>query len=435
MPIDIVMPRLSDTMEEGRILKWLKREGDTVKKGEAIAEVETDKANMELEAFDSGVMDRILLGEGESAPVGQVIAYLKPLAAVAAARPAAEEKAPERMEAKAETKREAAPPPLPPAPHAEAAQPPTAKPGEEEKIKASPLARRIAEERGVDLAKVEGTGPEGRVTREDVLGYLREMEETRAVPERVAPARPAAPAPQPEITPAGPAKITGARAVDLTRMQATIAKRMVHSKTTVPHYYVTTEVDMAEAKRFVENAKAALGQETEITYTHLIVKASAMALAKFPQVNASYVEGKIEFHDRVNVGIAVALPDGLLVPVIHDCQGKGLKQIASEARELATQVRSGQLAAQDFEGGTFTVSNLGMFDVDHFAAIINTPESAILCVGSMRPKPSIVDGQIAVRQKMKLSLSCDHRVYYGATAAQFLQELKRLMENPLNLVL
>lgn len=434
MAIDIVMPRLSDTMEEGRVLRWLKREGDTVKKGEAIAEIETDKANMELEAFDSGVVEKIVVGEGETAPVGQVIAYLRPMAAVPAGPPPAEAVAPE--------KKEAPPPPPAAAPRPpEAPPPPVAKPPEEERIKASPLARRIAQERGIDLSQVEGTGPEGRITREDVLGFIRKMEEAAEARERAAaPAlRPAPPPvaapPAPEAKPPSAAEIEGARLVELTRMQATIAKRMTHSKATIPHFYVTTEIDMSKAREFLNDANAAAGEEVRIGFNDLILKATALALARFPHVNASHVDGKTEFHDRINLGIAVALPDGLMVPVVHDCQKKSLREIAVEAAEIIDRVRSGRLTAADFEGGTFTVSNLGMFDVDHFAAIINPPESAILSVGSVKPIPSVVDGQVAIRDKMLVTLSCDHRVYYGATAAQFLQELKRVLENPLSLVL
>jgi len=426
MAIDIVMPRLSDTMEEGRILKWLKREGDTVKKGEAIAEIETDKANMELEAFEPGTIEKIVVGEGESVPVGQVIAYMRTAAAVPAGAPPPAP--PPRPAAEA-------PPPAPPRPEA-----PPSRPAEEERIKASPLARRIAAERGIDLSRVKGTGPEGRITREDVLSFIQEMEEAEEARRRAAappppeakPAPPpvAAPAP-PEIKPPSREEIEGARTVELTKMQATIAKRMAHSKTTIPHFYVTSGIDMTAARKFLEEANAAIGGEVKIGFNDLVLKASAQALTKFPHVNASYLDGKIEFHDRINVGMAVDLPEGLMVPVIHDCHKKSLREVALEARQIIERVRSGRMSAADFEGGTFTVSNLGMFDVEHFAAIINPPESAILCVGSVHPIPHVVDGQIAIRDRMRVTLSCDHRVYYGATAARFLQELKRLLENPL----
>lgn len=403
MPVEVVMPRLSDTMEEGKVLKWLKKEGDEVKRGEIIAEIETDKAAMELESFDTGTISKIIVQEGQSAPVGEPIAMITTPAERAAAPPPPRKEAPPR-----------AAPPAPPAEAAAPAPPPPA----EERIKASPLARRIAEERGIDLEKVKGTGPEGRITKEDVLTYIEQMEK------KVAPPKPPVPAPPEEV-----------EMVELTKMQETIAERMTRAKQTVPHFYVTTDIDMSNASQMLRSLKAAGEEAQEIGYNDLIIKASALALEKFPIVNAFYHDGKLQYNKRINIGIAVAIPGGLMAPIVHDCDQKSLRQIAAESRQVIQRVREGRMFASDFEGGTFTVSNLGMFDVDHFAAIIDTPQSAILAVGSVRQVPAVRDGQVVIADMMKVTLSADHRVYYGATAAQFLQELKRLLENPITLVL
>jgi pyruvate dehydrogenase E2 component (dihydrolipoamide acetyltransferase) len=410
MPVEVVMPRLSDTMEEGTVLKWLHKEGEEVKKGEPLLEVATDKANMELEAYDSGTLEQITVGEGQTVPVGTQIALIRKPGekGVAAAAP-----------------REAAPAAKPEAPAvAEAPAAAPAPPAEEvgERIKASPLARRLAEEHGVDLSQIPGTGPGGRITKEDVDEHLAQR----------GPVPAAAPAPTAPPPPAPPA---GAREVPLTRMQDTIVRRMVESKTTVPHFYVTMEVDMGEAGRLRKAANEAAGGAQEISYNDIVVKAAALALRRFPEVNASYREGRILMNDVINVGIAVALAEGLVVPVIHDVDKKTLRQIASDAKEAIERARTGRLAPDDYVGGTFTVSNLGMFDVDEFSAIINPPQSGILAVGSVKPKPVVLDGEVKVADRMRVTLSADHRVYYGATAAQFLKEVKRLLESPLEILL
>ncbi len=408
MPADVVMPRLSDTMEEGKVLKWLKKEGDQVKRGEAIAEIETDKAAMELESFDTGTLSKILVPEGQTVPVGEPIALITaPAAAPAVAPPVA--------------RKEAAPPtpPQPPVRPAAAAPPPPPPPVEE-RIKASPLAKRIAEERGIDLGQVKGSGPEGRITKEDVLAYIKRMEEAAQV------------RPKPEVT-MPPEEV---QMVDLTKMQATIAERMTKVKQTVPHFYVTVDIDMSEASKMLESIKkAALEEGPDVGYNDLVIKAAALALEKFPIVNAFYHDGKLQYNKKINIGVAVALPQGLMVPVVHECDKKSVKEIAAEARQVIGRVREGHMTQADFEGATFTVSNLGMFDVDEFAAIIDPPESAILAIGSVRETPVVQDGQIVIGKKMKATISADHRVYYGATAAQFLQEFKRLLENPITLVL
>ena len=437
MPAEVVMPRLSDSMEEGKVVRWLKKVGDPVQRGEPLAEIETDKAVMEMEAYETGTVDRILVQEGESAPVGEPIAYITPAGEAAPA---------------------AAPPPPPPPP-ATAPPGPTAvaeglaemplptqpappKPsGAEERIKASPIARRLAEEHGIDLSKVRGTGPEGRITREDVELYLRPTQppvarpapsEVEAAPKE-APARPPTAPPAPAPKPPAPA---AGELVPLSKMQATVAKRMAESKATVPHFYATTEVDMTEAAKLRQTLNETLAEQgIKLSFNDLVVKAAALALRRFPQVNSFYREGGIERHQAINVAIAVALEDGLVTPVIHAADRKSLVQIAADARGLEERARSGRLAAGDYEGATFTVSNMGMFEVDEFLAIINPPQSAILAIGSIQPKPVVSNGQIVVSQRMRASLSADHRVFYGVTAAQYLQEFKRLLQNPLSLLL
>ncbi|MHB1416414.1 MAG: dihydrolipoamide acetyltransferase family protein [Chloroflexota bacterium] len=429
MPEDVIMPRLSDTMEEGTVLKWLKKIGDQVNKGEPLVEIATDKANMEVEAYESGILDRIDVGEGEMVPVGTPIAAIrKPDEAPSAGAPAAPP----------QEKKEAGAPTPPPAP----AQAPTQElpqaeiypqaPGREEpteerpegRIKASPLARRLAEEHELDLRAIAGTGPGGRITKEDVDEYLaRRRAAAPAAP------RPAAAPPTPAAAP-----VPGAD-VELSRMQQTIVRHMIESKTTAPHFYVTIEANMDAAARLREEANAKAPEDQQLSFNDILVKAAAVALHDFPEVNASYRDGKIHYNDQINIGMAVAVPNGLVVPVIRDADKKTLRQIAAEAKALIERSRAGRPAAEDYLGGTFTVSNLGMFDVEEFIAIINLPQSSILAVGAVKPKPVVVDGEIKVANMMKATLSSDHRVYYGATAAQFLRALKRLLENPLDMLL
>ncbi len=400
MATEIVMPRLSDTMEKGTIVRWLKQEGQEVKKGEPLAEIETDKATMPLESYASGVLLRILLPEGQSAPIGTPIAEI---GAPGEARPgpaAAPTQAAARVAAPAVA-------PAPPS------RPPEEVPG---RVLASPIARRLAEELNIDLSTVKGTGPGGRITREDV--------------EAAAAARTAAPPTAPIAPPPAPA---APLARPLTRMQETIARRMVQSKTTIPHFYVTAEVDMAEAARL----RAQLNQawpDAHISFSDLIVKAVGLALRACPVVNASWHDDHIEFHERVNVGYAVAVENGLLVPVLHDVDRTDLRTLSKSLKDLVQRTREGKSVPGDFEGGTFTISNLGQYPVEDFLAIVNPPESGILAVGRIEKKPVVRDDSIVISERVHLSLSGDHRVFYGATAGEFLGELKRLLENPLSLL-
>ena len=391
---EITMPKMSDTMEEGKLITWLKHEGDHVAQGEPIAEIETDKANIEMEAFESGVIKQLLAKEGDAVPVGQPIAVLET----------------------AEQAPQAAPPPV-------EEKPPTP-PGvtEEERVNASPLARRIAEEHGVDLSKIEGTGPNGRIVEADIENYLKQME---------AATTPAAPAtPRPAVV---PALEVPTEERELSRMRKTIAERLTRSKQTIPHFYITSDIGMDWASRVRDELNT---DETQvrISFTDLAVKACALALAKFPEVNASYSEDKLLLHKQINVGMAVAIEDGLIVPVIHDADKKSLRQIATETKELARRAREGNLRMLDYTGATFSVSNLGMFDVDNFISIIDPPETASLAIGTIRETPVVASEKVSTAKRMKATMSADHRVLDGAVAARFLQEVKRGLEAPISLL-
>jgi pyruvate dehydrogenase E2 component (dihydrolipoamide acetyltransferase) len=412
MPVEIVMPRLSDTMENGTIARWLKKEGDEVKKGEALADVETDKATMPLESYAAGRLARVLLQEGQSVPIGTPIAVIAvggetlPSATPAAA-PSANAAAPAAP---------ATAPPSTPTPTGAAAE-------AEGIVRASPIARRLAEELGVDLRSVNGTGPSGRVTREDVEAAAR-----------AAPAAPAVtvPAPSPAAAPARP---PAAAPVErpLTRIQGTIARRMVQSKTTVPHFYVTAEVDMAEATRLRTQLIEAW-PEIRVGFTDMIVKAVGLALDAYPVVNASWREDHLEYHQDVNVGIAVSIEGGLLVPVLHAVNRTDLRTLSKNAKDLIQRTREGKSHPGDFEGGTFTVSSLGQFPVQNFLAIVNPPESGILAVSRIEKRPVAQGDSIVLSERMNISLSGDHRVFYGFQAAEFITKLKELLERPLTLL-
>lgn len=385
MATEVVMPKMGYDMTEGKILRWRKREGEEVKRGEVIAEIETGKVDIEVEAFSSGILKKILAREGEVVPVGQVIALITPPG----------EAAPEIK-----------------APAVEAA----------ERILASPLAKKLAEEHGIDLRLVRGTGPGGRITKEDIEAYLKAGE---AVPA----------APRPEVV----APVEAAPEVEyderpLSRMRQTIARRMAESKRTVPHFEVTVDIDMAEALRLRKALNEVL-EGVKITVTDLVVKAAALALKKHPELNASYAGEKVRLYKRVNIGIAVALEEGLVTPVVTDCDRKPLSEIAKEAHEKAERARAGRLKPEDVIQGTFTVSNLGMFDVEQFTAIINPPEAAILAVGGVEKRPVVRDEQVVISDRMKVTLGIDHRVVDGAQAARFLHTFKQLMEQPLQLLL
>jgi pyruvate dehydrogenase E2 component (dihydrolipoamide acetyltransferase) len=445
---DVQMPRLSDSMETGKIVRWLKKEGDQVKKGEPLVEIESDKANIEVEAYASGPLSKIVVKEGDSAPIGAVIAQI----GADGGALKAEQPTPAAAAAKPEPVKTTAPTPAAPAGGGEqypqggvddrveagaaaqaALQSIRRKPaseGDGERVKASPVARRLAQEMGVDLSGVEGTGPGGRITREDVEA-ARGSDRTAAPPLAAAPA--SAP-PSPTAPPAVRRPTEPVEVVELSKMQATVAMRLTQSFA-APHFYVTTEIAMEDAVHFRESFNESVGKDEAISFNDLIVKAVAMALTRFPEVNSSWADGRIERKRDINIGIAVNVPDGLIVPVLRNADQKSLQAIGVEARALIERARTKKGHADDYLGNTFSVSNLGAYDVDQFTAVINPPDSAILAVGSIQDKPVVKGGAVVPGKRMRVTLSVDHRVIYGVTAAQFLEELKRRLEHPISLVI
>lgn len=432
MATEITMPKLSDTMTEGRLIAWKKSVGEKVERGEIIAEVETDKATMELEAFASGVLLEIRIKPGEMAPVGTVIGMIGAAGETAAVQPSLGKPA------------EVAPipPPAPPtalaAPSSEPAgpndlpdrssEPPvpataagTAAPSEPETgEKASPLVRRLAREKGIDLGQVKGSGPEGRILQEDLL-------EAGAVERGSGIGTEESGAAAGEKEAAGPGSVVQ----PLSRMRAAIARTVAEAWRTIPHFAVTMAIDMGEAERVRQELKAS---GSPLSLNDLIIKAAAVAIGKFPLVNASFVNDGIISRAGINIGIAVALDDGLLVPVIRGCQALSLQAIALRSRELVGKARSGKLSEAEISGGTFTISNLGVFGVEEFMAIIHPPQGAILAVGAVIDQPVIKGGHLAAARIMRVTLSADHRLLDGAYAAQFLVELKRVLENPVGML-
>jgi len=467
----VQMPRLSDSMETGKILRWLKKEGDQVQKGEPLVEIESDKANIEVEAYATGKLSKILVPEGESAPIGAVIAEIGDGSpAPAAAKAPAPQGQAEAAEPTQGAKPVSADAPQPQATKAEAhiaqaekavtatAQTAADAGGEQyphggpddrtevgaaaqaalnvirrpveqengERQRVSPVARRLAEELGVDLRRVQGSGPGGRIQKEDVEAAAQQKPQA-AVPSTVAPAREAR---QATARPTGEVEI-----VELSKLQTTVATRLAQSAFSAPHFYVTSEIAMDDAVRLRQMFNEAVDKSEAISLNDLVVKAVALALTKFPEVNASWAEGRIERKRDINIGIAVGLPDRLIVPVLRNADQKSLKDIASESKQLIERARSNKASAQDYIGNTFSISNLGMYDVDQFTAIINPPDSGILAVGAIEDKAVVKDGQVVPGKRMRVTLSVDHRVFYGVTAAQFLQEVKRLLQSPMALVL
>ncbi|HKE78997.1 MAG TPA: dihydrolipoamide acetyltransferase family protein [Solirubrobacteraceae bacterium] len=457
---DVVMPRLSDSMEEGTILKWLKSDGDEIARGDELVEIETDKATMTYEADTAGTL-AIVAQEGDTLPIGEIIARIGAAGeAPASDGAAAEAEAPQQAEASgngspAET-------PAPPAPAA-TAEPPAAAPAPESapapegnggRPKASPVARRIAREQGIDLTTLQGTGPGGRIVKADVeaaaSGGAPAVAPAPAPAEVPAPAAPAEPAPAPAEAAAPPPPPAPAPAVaetgtakgdvavqELSRTQQVIARRMAESKATVPHFAISTDVDMEGAVELRTQLKAAVEKTGGAvpSYNDMVVKASAIALREFPRANGSYKDGRFELYSRINVGVAVAAQEALIVPTVFDADKKSLGEIARDSRALAERVRAGVVTPPELSGGTFTVSNLGMFGVTEFTAVINPPQAAILAVGKMEPRAVVRDGEIVARNTMSLTLACDHRILYGADAAEFLARIKALLEQPIALAL
>jgi pyruvate dehydrogenase E2 component (dihydrolipoamide acetyltransferase) len=425
---DVVMPRLSDSMEEGTILRWLVSSGDSVSRGDEIVEIETDKANMTYEADAAGVLE-IVASEGDTLPIGELIARIGgsdgggdssegQSSGRAGPDAAAESTAPAERATPA-------PSPSMPAVGERSAEP--APTGANGRVKASPIARRLARERGVDLAALTGSGPGGRIVKADV-------EAAEAAPAK---APPSAPREVPGPVTAGERGGKGETTVEeLSRTQQTIARRMAESKATVPDFYVSTAVDMAGAVAVREQLKALASEEHPApSFNDFVVKATALALREFPRANGAYKDGRFELYERVNVGVAVAAENALIVPTVFDADQKSLGEIALETRALAARVRAGQITPPEVSGGTFTVSNLGMFGVTEFTAIINGGQAGILTVGALRDVPVVANGNVVPGKRMSLTLVSDHRILYGADAAQVLARIRALLESPLALAL
>jgi pyruvate dehydrogenase E2 component (dihydrolipoamide acetyltransferase) len=409
------MPKGSDTMTEGKVLKWLKNEGDKVANGDALVEIETDKVDMEVESMASGILRKVLVQAGETVPVGQMLAVIgkaeEDISSVISSNggaPAAP------AEHKAAPAAQAPQPAAAPAVAQPAAAAPAAATG---RILASPLARRIAREAGIDLTTLQGTGPGGRIIRRDV-----ESATAAGAPSAVS---------VPQFAPQGPEF----RDEPLSQMRKTIAQRLAQSLGPVPHFYLTIDVDMKKAKELRESANK-LNPDMKLTYNDIIVKACAVALTQNPAVNASFTGSAIRYHNRIHLGIAVAIEGGgLITPVVRDCNLKTLQQISAESKDLIARARTRKLKPEEYTGGTFSVSNLGMMGIVEFSAVINPPEGAILAIGSVEEKPVAENGQIVIGYRCRMTLSCDHRVVDGAIGAKFLQSLQQILENPLLLAL
>jgi len=438
MATKVIMPKLSPTMEEGQISRWLKKEGDKVSMGEPLAEIDTDKATMEMQALANGVLRKILINEGQSAPLGQLIAVIgEPNEDIASLL--SEASAPAKQEPKKEEQpqqqEQAKPTPQPQAKAAAATTAPTvrtvdngrqpqAAATDSGRLIVSPLAARIAAEAGIDLRSLQGSGPGGRIIKKDIEAAISQPK--------------AAPAAQgfPRVVETGrfqQAAASAYRDEPASEIRKTIAKRLVTSLGPVPHFFLTTEIEMDRAAEMRKGINA-LDPDLKISINDIVIKVAAAALIQHPAVNASFQEKFVRYYERADIGVAVAIEEGLITPVIRSADQKSLSEIAAEVRELAERARSRKLKPEEYTGASFSISNLGMFGIDEFTAVINPPEGAILAVGAMTAKPVVRDNEIVIRQIMRVTMSCDHRVIDGATGAKFLQTFKKILENPMYLV-
>lgn len=446
----VIMPKMGDAMEEGTLLRWLKQVGDDVAVGDPLAEIETDKVSLEIEATEAGKLTKTYVDEGAVVPIGTAIATIGEESADVAP-PAAETPAPA-----AEAQPEEARTPVAaaagdangrsspaPAPAAVTTEPVAAEAVavSGERLRASPLVKRLAAEHGIDLSRVNGTGPGGRIVRDDIAALLTGApvaapaapapapSEAAAPSPTPAPARPAAAAPSPQPSGRQPGV-----AHDLPTIRRTIGRRMAESMQTAPHFYVTSSVDMAPAASLREQVNAQVSDDAEkISFNDLILKAAALALRQFPNLNSALEGDKLVVYPNIDVNVAVAIDDGLIAPFVPDADQKGLLTIARMTKDLIRRARDGGLLPDEYQGGTFTISNLGMFDVGEFIAIINPPQAAILAIGSIQDVPVVKDGEIVPGKRMNITLSADHRVTDGAEVARFLQVVKRYLENPLTI--
>lgn len=440
MATQVVMPKLSPTMEEGQLSRWLKKEGDKVSMGEPLAEIDTDKATMEMQALSNGVLLKILINEGESAPLGQPIAIIgepdedisalltagngktPPASAVPPEKAAETAPAEESPEASVSTKDSE---PSVPAKESEVARQP---PRDDGRQLISPIAARMAADAGITLQSLQGSGPGGRIVKRDVEAAMAEKPASaKAAPRlRVGLARPAE-----KGAVYGP---SGYRDEPLSAMRRTIARRLVTSLGPVPHFFLTSQIDMDRAAD-MRRAINELYPDIKLSINDVIIKVAAAALIEHPQVNASFQDKTVRYYEHADIGVAVATENGLITPVVRAADAKSLLEIASEVRELAERARARKLKPEEYTGATFSISNLGMFGIDEFTAVINPPEGAILAVGAMAPSPVVKENEIVIRQTMRVTMSCDHRVIDGAIGAQFLLTFKQIMENPLYLFL
>jgi pyruvate dehydrogenase E2 component (dihydrolipoamide acetyltransferase) len=417
MATKVHMEALSPTMEEGRLVKWTKNEGDAVKSGDTLAEVETDKAVMELVARADGQLLKVMVPEGTTVPVGNVVAYIgKPGEKVDGA--GSGEQGAAKPAGAGSREQGAVKPPIP-AP-ATAPAPAPAAPADATRVKASPLAKRIAKDAGVDLKLVQGSGPGGRVIKRDVEGGATQA------------ARAAVPAPRSPLPAPSGAPFED---VPLTQIRKTIAKRLAASIGPVPHFFLTSEIDMERAAEARDALNKQLGDEGKVSFNDIIIKAVALALVRHRACNAWFQEDHIRYWNEVHIGMAVAIEDGLITPVIRTADLKTLGEIGAEARELAGRARNRRLKPEEYTGATFSVSNLGMFDIDQFTAVINPPEAGIVAIGSVVAKAVPEGDHVVVRRRLRITMSCDHRVIDGATGAAFLKTLKQMLENPLAMLL
>jgi pyruvate dehydrogenase E2 component (dihydrolipoamide acetyltransferase) len=413
--IEVTMPQMGADMTEGTLLRWLKDVGDSVERGDILAEIETDKATIELEAYESGTLIKRVAGEGDIIPVGDVIALLGD---ASEAVPDVERKPPAETPARRTVEPEAKK-------AVEPAPAPTAAPAQEpgDRVRISPVARKMASEAGIDPSALRGSGPDGRILRRDIEAAM-----AAAGPGSTPASTPRREPPRPQRTESGAAE-------GLSKMRQAIARRMTLSKQTQPHYYLTLDTDMTAALAFREQFNASATDEQRVSINDLVVKACAIALERHPKFNAEFSEEGLVHHDRVNVCIGVALDDGLIAPALLDCQSKSLGRIAVESKDLINRAKTGSLKADEYSDGTFTITNLGAFGVETLIGIINPPQAAILGVGSVMPQPAVRNGQVAVRQVMNVALSADHRVSDGAEGARFIKEIQALLEGPAALAL
>jgi len=437
MATKVIMPKLSPTMEEGQISRWLKKEGDKVSMGEPLAEIDTDKATMEMQALANGVLRRILINEGQSAPLGQTIAVIaepnEDIESLLAEAPAPAKQEQEKQE---QPKPQEQPAPSPPPPQAKAAAAaassgaaprsvdngqPRAAVSDSARLIVSPLAARMAADAGIDLRSLQGSGPGGRIIKRDIEAAISQPKAAPAYPRAVEPGQ------LPQIG------ASAYRDEPASEIRKVIAKRLVTSLGPVPHFFLTTEIEMDRAAEMRRGINA-LDPDLKISINDVIIKVAAAALIQHPEVNASFQDKFIRYYEHADIGVAVAIEDGLITPIVRAANQKSLSEIAAEVRELAERARSRKLKPEEYTGATFSISNLGMFGIDEFTAVINPPEGAILAVGAMAAKPVVRDNEIVIRQMMRVTMSCDHRVIDGATGAKFLQTFKKILENPLYLV-